>query len=182
MNYTNRTLEHLHSQGHIDKSEKTSSTQTHTHTCTHTHKVILSKVANSSKSTTEITVITNILPAAKSFSPEEHFNENSEQNVPLYEHNNTSKSQLGECAVLESKRPNYRRSLKFFAPEKWNDESKERIHPIWIHLKIIIVLLGTHKIHDQNYFLLEKNFSIRHIFHCDSVISVKHSFTCNCIQ
>lgn len=46
---------------------------------THTHKVILSKVANSSKSTTEITVITNILPEAKSFSPEEHFNENSEQ-------------------------------------------------------------------------------------------------------
>ena len=44
--------------------------------------------------------------------------------MPLYEHNNTSISQLGECAALESKRPNYRRSLKFFAPEKCNDESK----------------------------------------------------------
>lgn len=69
---------HLHSQGHVDKSEKTSSTQTHTHAHT-PHKVILSKVANSSKSTTEITVITNILPAAKSLSPEEHFNENLQQ-------------------------------------------------------------------------------------------------------
>jgi len=71
----------LHIQGHIDKSEKTSSTQrrTRTHSNTHAHKVILSKVANSSKSTTEITVITNIVPSAKSFSPEEHFNENSAQ-------------------------------------------------------------------------------------------------------
>lgn len=45
-------------------------------------------------------------------------------NVPLYEHNNTSKSQLGVCAALESKRPNYRGSPKFFAHEKCNDESK----------------------------------------------------------
>lgn len=73
-------LEHLHSQGHIDKSEKTSSAQTHTHTqAQNTHKVILNKVANSSKSTTEITVITNILPVAKSFSPEKHINGNLEQ-------------------------------------------------------------------------------------------------------
>ncbi len=60
-------------------------------------------------------------------------------NVPLYEHNNTSKSQLGECAALESKRPNYRGSLKFFAHEKCDDESKERRE------KIMIVLLGMHK-------------------------------------
>lgn len=68
----------MHSQGHVDKSEKTSSTKTHTHAHIPT-KMILSKAANSSKSTTEITVITNILVAAKSFSPGEHFNENSEQ-------------------------------------------------------------------------------------------------------
>lgn len=67
----------MHSQGHKDKSEKTSSTKTHS--CTYTHKMILSKAANSSNSTTEITVITNILLAAKLFSPGEYLNENSEQ-------------------------------------------------------------------------------------------------------
>lgn len=49
--------------------------------------------------------------------------------MPLYKHNNASVSQLGGYAALESKRPNYSGSLKFFAPEKCNDESKERIHP-----------------------------------------------------
>lgn len=36
----------------------------------------------------------NVFPAAKLVSPEEHFNENSNQNLPLYEDNNEPISQL----------------------------------------------------------------------------------------
>lgn len=76
-------------------------------------------------------------------------------NVPLYEHNNTSISLPGERAALESKRPNYRETLKLFAPEKLNDERKERIHPFeciwklllffWEYVKLIIKIIFSWK-------------------------------------
>lgn len=146
--------EHSHSQGHTDKSEKTSSAQTHIHKhkhppsdseqgCQLLQKHHWDNSDNKHSSCSQV------------FLSWETLQWKFRANVPLYEYNNTSESQLGECAALESKRPNYRGSLKFFAHEGRDDESRDTIRPIWMHLKIMTVLMGMHKSHNQNCFQLE---------------------------
>lgn len=122
-------LEHLLSQGHIDKSEKTSSalTQTHKHThpqsdteqsCQLLQKHHWDNSDNKHSSFSQV------------FLSWETLQWKFWANVPHYAYNNNSKSQFGRCAALESKRPNYIGSLKFFAHEKCNDERKHTICPI----------------------------------------------------
>lgn len=150
MIYTDRTLVHLRSQGHFDKSEKTSSTHTHTHMhtnpqsdteqgCQLLQKHHWDNSDNKHSSSSQVFFSRGTLQWK------------FRANVPLYEHNNTSISLLGEYAALESKRPNYRETLKLFAPEKWNDERKDRIHPFeciwklllfyWEYIKLIIKII-----------------------------------------